>query len=332
MALNSPAPGHRGRPEQPRPITAPPRRPGAYLLADVLTQGYLIVVALLIVARRGATVDHWPLFVAGHAITVLAVHGLIRAEPRGRGRPAFEFIRHFYPMLLYGPFFWETAKLNHLWVSGFLDPWFIRADDWLFGFQPGVEFMARWPYPGFSEVLYASYFSYYLMISGLALALYVRGRAEFRHYLTISCLVFYCCYLCYIVLPVVGPLIFYRPLPGYSLPAGLSPTPLPPIPAALQGGPFFRLMDILYVPFEAPGASFPSSHVAIALVTVYFSFRYLRAIRWPHLVLALLLCLSTVYGGYHYAVDVLAGAACAAVLIPLGNRLYARWGGPAPAA
>ena len=32
--------------------------------------------------------------------------------------------------------------------------------------------------------------------------------------------------------------------------------------------------------FEAPGAGFPSSHVAVALCTVYFSFRYLRPIRY----------------------------------------------------
>jgi membrane-associated phospholipid phosphatase len=41
-----------------------------------------------------------------------------------------------------------------------------------------------------------------------------------------------------------------------------------------------------------------------------------------HLTVAVLLCISTVYCRYHYVVDVLAGALTAALLIPLGNRLF----------
>jgi len=66
----------------------------------------------------------------------------------------------------------------------------------------------------------------------------------------------------------------------------------------------------------------PSSHVAIALCTVFFSFRYLRKIRYVHLVMAVMLCLSTIYCRYHYAVDVVAGVLTAALLLPLGNYLY----------
>jgi membrane-associated phospholipid phosphatase len=100
----------------------------------------------------------------------------------------------------------------------------------------------------------------------------------------------------------------------------------------VQAGVFFQLMRWIYRVFEAPGAAFPSSHVAIALCTVFFSFLYLRRIRYIHLVVAVLLCLSTVYCRYHYVVDVLAGLVAAAVLIPLGNWLYCKFGhqGPPP--
>jgi membrane-associated phospholipid phosphatase len=80
--------------------------------------------------------------------------------------------------------------------------------------------------------------------------------------------------------------------------------------------------------FEAPGAAFPSSHVAVALCTVFFSFRYLRPIRYLHLAVAVLLCLATVYCRYHYVVDVLAGLLTAAMVIPLGNWLYFKFGQP----
>ena len=85
-------------------------------------------------------------------------------------------------------------------------------------------------------------------------------------------------------------------------------------------------MGWFYQHFESAGAAFPSSHVAVAICTVYFSFRYLRRIRHVHLLLALLLGVATVYGRYHYVVDVAAGILTAAVLIPLGNWLYFKFG------
>jgi membrane-associated phospholipid phosphatase len=70
--------------------------------------------------------------------------------------------------------------------------------------------------------------------------------------------------------------------------------------------------------------------VAVALCTVFFSFRYLRRIRYVHLGVAILLCLSTVYCRYHYVVDVLTGLVTAAVLIPAGNWLYFKVDGRRP--
>ena len=83
-------------------------------------------------------------------------------------------------------------------------------------------------------------------------------------------------------------------------------------------------MKFIYRHFEANSAAFPSSHVAVALTTLWFSWRYLRPIRWLHTLAAALLCLSTVYCRYHYAVDVPAGIVAALILAPLGNWLYQR--------
>jgi len=134
--------------------------------------------------------------------------------------------------------------------------------------------------------------------------------------------VFYVCYLIYIFLPVMGPRIFYYENISDFLPPELQP-PMPVMfPTTVQSGPFYQIMVIIYRYFEAPGAAFPSSHVAVAITTLYFSILYLRRIRQVHLVAVLLLCLSTVYCRYHYVVDVFAGVLTALVLVPLGNKLY----------
>jgi membrane-associated phospholipid phosphatase len=84
-------------------------------------------------------------------------------------------------------------------------------------------------------------------------------------------------------------------------------------------------MKFIYHNFEAYGAAFPSSHVVVAIVTAWFSWRYLPRLRWIHVALVPPLCAATVYCRYHYVVDVIAGVVLATVLIPLGNWLYFRF-------
>ena len=295
---------------------------GHYTFVDYVTQGYLALVGLIILCLPGRTVPHWPLLLAANGVGIALVHALIQsyaAHPRNR---ALDFFRHFYPVLLYAGLYRETAALNHGLVSGFLDPFFIRLEGRIFGLQPSLAFMDRLPYVGVSELFYAAYFSYYLMIGGVGLALFVRNRRHFFHYVSVISFAFYVCYLVFIFMPVAGPPIFFEEISGYRLPADVQPAVPPTFPEAITAGLFYRIMALIYRIFEGPGAAFPSSHVVIAIATVFFSFRYLRPIRWPHLAMVILLCLSTVYCRYHYVVDVVAGVLTAAVLIPLGNWLY----------
>jgi len=212
--------------------------------------------------------------------------------------------------------------LNQLFFQGYLDVHFLRLEQWLFGLQPGLEFMVRFPSPWLAELLYAAYFSFYIMIAGVGLALLLRDRRQFAHFISVISFMLYVCYLTYIFLPVVGPRIVDLNLPGISLPHDALPATNYDVPESVQRTVFFRIMGWFYDHFESAGAAFPSSHVAVAIGTVYFSFLYLRRIRHIHLLAAILLCVSTVYGRYHYVVDVAAGVVTAAVLIPLGNWLY----------
>jgi len=298
----------------------------SYRLVDWLTQGYLTIVGLLVLILHGANLPQWPWFVLAHLVLLVAIDGLIRWHSARPDQRVVGFLRHFYPVLLYTFLYRETGSLNHLLETGYLDAHLLRWDLRMFGGLPSASFMVRLPYLPVSELFYASYFSYYIMIPAVGIALFIRQRVQFQHYLTVMSFVFYVCYLTYIFTPVMGPPILdprLRPLP---LPPDLAGLTLPEIPATIQRGPFFQVMAYVYRHFEAPGAAFPSSHVAVALCTLYFSFRYLRRIRIPHSIMVILLSLATVYCRYHYVADVIAGALAAAVLIPLGNWLYARFG------
>jgi membrane-associated phospholipid phosphatase len=297
-----------------------------YTFVDYATQGYLALVGLLIVLFHGSTVPHWPWLVGAHLGAGTVIQALIWGSRRRPQSGGIRFIRYFYPVLLYAGLFAETGWLNQIFIKGYLDATIIRWDQALFGCQPSLVFMERFPYLLVSEIFYAAYFSYYLMIGGVGIALYLRNRPAFFRYVSVVSFVFYICYLIYICVPVIGPPVFFRPINGYSLPSELQRMALAEgYPRAITSGIFYKIMKWIYQVFEAPGAAIPSSHVAVALCTVYFSFRYLRSFRWVHLLMALLLCLSTVYCRYHYACDVLAGGLTAALLIPAGEWLYSKF-------
>jgi len=298
-----------------------------YTFVDYATQAYIALVGLLILCFHNHTVPNWPLVVTAHAVALVLIHSLVRAHGRGKPGRVLDFLRHFYPVLIYTAFFIETGLLNRMFFKDYLDPLIARWEQQIFGCQPSVLFMEKLPWLAVSELVYASYFSYYIMIVGVGLALFLRNRRQFFHYVSVVSFLFYVCYLTYIILPVIGSRAFFRQVDGYALPEATQQlATTDQYPAAVQTGVFFQIMKWIYREFEAPGAAFPSSHVAVALCTVFFSFLYLRRIRYLHLVIAVLLCISTVYCRYHYVVDVIAGLVTAAVIIPLGNWLYFRSG------
>jgi membrane-associated phospholipid phosphatase len=301
-----------------------------YKFIDYATQGYLAFVAVLILLFHNGTVPAWPWLLTAHVVCLGAVHGMILRYSRGDAGKLLSFFRHFYPVILYTGMFRETGALNRMFFTDYIDPLVIGWEQSLFGCQPSMLFMEKFPSLLLSELLYISYFSYYVMIVGVGVALFVRNRLQFFHFVSVISFVFYICYTLYIFVPVVGPRLFMREIEGYALPEAVwNLASTHEFPAVVQTGWFYRIMAVIYEIFEAPGAALPSSHVAVSLCTVYFSFKYLPRIRHAHLIMALLLCVSTIYCRYHYVVDVLAGIAAAAVLLPLGNRLYWRFEGKA---
>jgi len=310
-----------------------------YRFVDWATQTYAAVAGSLILFFHGDAVPGWPWLVAAHFLVLLMVHALVQCAAKDRGGAPVRFLRAFYPILLYTGFYRVTGLANEMFIPGRLDPIFIHGDQVLFGFQPCLAFMERIPERWMAELMYGCYFSYYFMIAGVGLILLIRRRDQFDHFLAVVSVAFYLCYFTYLILPVTGPRIFYlegdpiRVIPeAWGPPTwnGALDGPPPPFPESVQAGWFYQVVIFLYIYFESEGAAFPSSHVALAMVTLYFSWIYLPRLRWVHLVLAVGLCLGTVYCRYHYVVDVLAGFAVAPVMVPLCNRLYVRFGGVLP--
>lgn len=308
--------------------------PSRYRLVDLATQGYLLFVALVALVARG---EHWAELVAAHVGVIVLVHLLIASDRSAGGADSWRgksmatagrgWLREFYPILLYTGLYVETVLVNRMIAAPRIDPWLLRADHALFGCEPAEVFPIAFAHPLFSELMYVSYLAYYGMVGGVGLWLSLRNRNAFRHFVTVVSLVFYGCYALYLFVPAVGPRIIFVSSPErtqFIARYGHEPR------AAAAGGDgrwAQRAFAVIEERGEIPGAAFPSSHVAVALVTAWFSWRHLRRIRWLHLGFAIAILFAAVYTRAHYAVDILGGLAAAAGLFPAAQALDARFGG-----
>lgn len=217
--------------------------------------------------------------------------------------------RLLLPLLLAPLFYWETPLLAAALHGGAAyDPIVIHWEALVFGGQPSQTFAARFPSLWLSEPLHAAYLSYYLIVVGPAAALYAMGRREaFQRVVFTLVVVILVHQAAFIAFPVLGP--------RYLFPAPAGP---------LEAGPLYQLTHRILESGSSPGTAFPSSHVGISVAVTIAMFRERsRAAPWLA-ILTTLLAIATVYGGFHYAVDAVAGVALGLAAAAAAPRLRRR--------
>ncbi|HVO09349.1 MAG TPA: phosphatase PAP2 family protein [Vicinamibacteria bacterium] len=281
---------------------------------DRVTLGYL-AVALAFTLLRGPR-QPWLQVTLVLALAAAAlVAGWVAPRARRSG-PLGQLLGDFYPLLLTLGLYTHVGLVNR--AAGVSHD--LRVQSWeqaLFGGQVSLAWVRASPSPAWSTLMHAAYLSYYAILAASPLGLWLRGRrAAARRALLLIMVTFYLCYATSLVFPVAGP--------RYLFPAATNAATAVPVASLARG---------LLETFSAWGTAFPSSHVAAAVVAAVSAWRGWRALGAVLIPAALLLTLSTVYGQFHYAVDALAGAAVAAVvlLLPPG-RQYDSAPAPSPGA
>lgn len=255
---------------------------------------------LLVLAHLGAG-----LLVLGRAPFRRLVTALRRRAPALQG-----LVADWYPLLLIPLLYGELEPLNRAIYGGqYFDELIIHWEAILFGGQPSQALAAAFPSLLLSEVLHAAYLSYYLIIFGPPLYLYLSGRREaFRQATLALMLVFFLHYLFFIYFPVQGPRYLF-PAPG----------------GVVASGFFYQLAHRILEAGSSQGAAFPSSHVGVAFAQAALMVRYLPRTAPLLFVAATALALGAIYGGFHYATDAVAGLVLGlvgtAVALPLSRRL-----------
>ncbi len=252
-----------------------------------------------------------------HAAAYLAVHLLVAggivflAWSAARSRNAIlRFARHWYPLLLYIFFFEELSGLVHAIYPGWFDRWLIAFDYNFAGVHPSV-WLTRFASPALNDYMQFAYMTYFLYLVILPAILYAqKDRAAFWTVMASTAVAHYSVYVIAVLLPVESPY--------YSLAALQTNT--------LTGGYCTALIELIERFGRVHGAAFPSAHVAGSIVAILGSWRYRRWLFWVCLPFFASMCVSTVYGRYHYMADVLAGIAVGTMGFSAGTWLMQRRG------
>jgi hypothetical protein len=113
---------------------------------DYATQGYVALSGLLALFLSHDVGLQWRLLGLAHAVGLMGIHTLISLHTARPHNRVLDVLRHFYPLVLYTVLYRETGVLNHILVTGYLDPVFIRLEHRLFGGQPSLVLMEWLPY------------------------------------------------------------------------------------------------------------------------------------------------------------------------------------------
>jgi membrane-associated phospholipid phosphatase len=262
---------------------------------------------------------HWRFF---QCFLVLAAFVLVRGWVRADGLgwpalrqalpPALTVVRDFAPFLL-ALWFYETLHdLTPLIRHDVVDARLIAVDRALFGVDVSV-WMERFATPLVTRVMVFCYLSYFFAPAILAALIYWTGRRQlFRDFLVSLCVTTVIGYTGYLLVPAVGPYVYQAALFHGRLPGGGldSTESLISVVDALKG--YAR-------------DCFPSLHTAHTTVVLVFARRFHRTAFLGYLPIALGLYVSTLYLRMHYAVDVAAGFATAALAVWAGPRLERAW-------
>ncbi len=263
---------------------------------DLVTLVYLGCVGSLIVLFH-ERVEHAWFHLLVHLAWIAAVLGLVW-KSRQSSSKFWAHLGIWYHLLSIPLAFRELHYLVHSINPEDLDGLFVKWDLALFGVHPTV-WLEGYMHPLLTEYLQLIYTTFYFLPILLGLLLWRnRNWAGFQAALVGVVTAFYVSYLGYFAFPALGPRfeiahLQSRPLEGLWLTHWIRES--------------LDKLELLQ------RDAFPSGHVGISLLVLYYAWRYCRKAFAPYLVVVASLVFSTVYLRYHYVVDVLAGVLLALV-------------------
>ena len=251
------------------------------------------VALTVLVCARYQHVQHWSWYVVWNVCAIAVILLLARKRRDGGG---WEFAHNWLPAVFFITVFEEVSFLSLSLRSGWNDRYLAFAEALLFNGHPVVwmhSHAAPWLIP-FMEFGYVAFYPLYPFVGGLLWAWRDRPpfATAFRRLTDALSVGYLVCYVTYVLFPTRSP--------ANSL--GVQQFGAP------QGGLLQGLVRLIQNHAGVHGNAFPSAHIMLAFVVLMFAYRFLPRLAPWLLFPVLFMCVGAVYDGYHYAIDVIAGA------------------------
>lgn len=275
---------------------------------DWIILGYclMMVAFILILGRPLEKFTDELIFYSGVAVLVVLIVRFL-----GEGSAALtRFFRLLYPAILFTAFYRMTGGLMFLLHDHFLDYQLSAFEQSILGFEPSLYIDKYLLNPWLTEIFMGTYFSYYLMLPCFLLPLFFMKKYDMvRQSLASISLTFFAGYMLFSLYPVEGPRWHYMDRYLHRV-----------------EGPFFRhLVEFIQAAGSVRGGCVPSTHVAVALLVMFYTFRLSKPLGWLLAAVNLGMAIGAVWGRYHYITDVLVGTAIALVAVWLVDRYHPKY-------
>jgi len=218
----------------------------------------------------------------------------------------------WYPLPYVAACYREMSFLIPAYRETNADAALARLDYAIWGAHPTV-WLERGASPALTEILQIVYAGFVPAVLAAAVIFWLRkDYGQFRYYAFLIALGFLASYAGYILVPARGPRFILAHLQHTQL----------------EGGLLFNWLRVTLDQLEKPHFDcFPSGHTELTILAWWGS----RQVSKPMFRLMFIytsgVVFATVFLRYHYTVDVMAGAALAAVLLWSSPRMYRHLGG-----
>jgi len=271
-------------------------------LVDILCLGYSTLM-LAIITLFGSGLPEQTLIIVTYSSCISVA--VLMIYLRRFNNPFLNYCTRLYPLALLIPFYEIAGKQIHLIHSRFFDSSILAMENALFTTHPVIWFEKLYN-PLLNEWMLMGYTTYLVLIPITTSWFYFKKmNRESEHLLgSLLCSLFFC-YILFFLIPVTGPRFamvdqFVKPLEGFLF---------RPITIMLEQNAMLH------------GGAFPSAHCAAGAVMLILAHRYDKLLfKWTSPIL-ITLFIATVYGRYHYPLDVVAGIAVGAAGILVADKI-----------
>lgn len=281
-------------------------------LMDLNCIGYLLVIGVLLLVFNRRVVN-WNFLSFQHLVLVFVILELIRFAKKNPNLKFVRFLRIFYPLMIISYGWWEIGHLVRMFFATFWASDFVASlDSQIFGVHPTI-WIQNFYSPWLDEVFNVFYCTYYFLPPLVPIFFFIKGKqqettAAFSMVTTTYVMNFFL----FLVFPAVGPqMISWLEDMRIQKPGGYWAAQFTQLMQANGGN---------------VGGAFPSSHISGATIWTLAAMRYFPRLGRPLLVVLPGIALSTVYLGYHHAVDPITGLLLGLISFKISLFFLARRG------